>query len=184
MLISGPLRHHFPYTSRSVQKNVTITHSVLEATRDAEAVVIATEWKEFKTIDWKAVYAQMSKPAFLFDGRLLVNADELRQIGFRVCLTPTPKRLQQALTSLPVRRYLPSVAEKSFESPRVHVLHRLPFRVPANIYLDPSFNCRTPLYIRRSRWTHQLCVCPSLLNCHCEVVNPAAREQSQSGKLV
>ncbi|KAF9516107.1 hypothetical protein BS47DRAFT_1376070 [Hydnum rufescens UP504] len=67
-----------------IQKNVTITHSVLEATRDVEAVIIATEWREFKLIDWHAVYAQMSKPAFLFDGRLLVNPDELRQIGFRV----------------------------------------------------------------------------------------------------
>jgi UDPglucose 6-dehydrogenase len=67
---------------------------VLEATRDAEAVVIATGWKEFKTIDWKAVYAQMSKPAFLFDGRLLVDADELCRIGFRVCASPMDKILE------------------------------------------------------------------------------------------
>lgn len=67
-----------------VQKSVTITHSVLEATKGAEAVVIATEWPEFKKVDWAAVYAQMSKPAFIFDGRLIVDATELRKIGFRV----------------------------------------------------------------------------------------------------
>lgn len=67
-----------------VQKSVTITHSVLEATKGAEAVVIATEWPEFKKVDWAAVYAQMSKPAFVFDGRLIIDAAELRKIGFRV----------------------------------------------------------------------------------------------------
>lgn len=69
----------------TVQKSVTITHSVLHATKGAEAVVIATEWPEFKKVDWTAVYDQMNKPAFIFDGRLLVNAGELRKIGFRVC---------------------------------------------------------------------------------------------------
>lgn len=67
-----------------IQKGVTITHSVLEATKGAEAVVIATEWPEFKKVDWSAVYAQMSKPAFVFDGRLIVDSQALRKIGFRV----------------------------------------------------------------------------------------------------
>jgi hypothetical protein len=58
----------------------------MDACTKAEAIVIATEWKEFRQIDWKTVYAQMNKPAFVFDGRLLVDADELRQIGFTVRL--------------------------------------------------------------------------------------------------
>lgn len=70
--------------ARKVQRQVTICSSALEACRNAEAVVIATEWAEFKTIDWQAAYAGMNKPAFVFDGRLLVNADELRAIGFKV----------------------------------------------------------------------------------------------------
>jgi len=67
-----------------IQKSVTITHSVLDATKGAEAVVVATEWPEFKNVDWAAVYNQMNKPAFIFDGRLLLDARELREIGFRV----------------------------------------------------------------------------------------------------
>lgn len=51
---------------------------------DAEAVVIATEWNEFKSIAWEEVYAHMNKPAFVFDGRMLVDADKLRAIGFKV----------------------------------------------------------------------------------------------------
>ena len=47
-------------------------------------MIIATEWKEFKTIDWQAVYNGMNKPAFVFDGRLLVDVDALKKIGFKV----------------------------------------------------------------------------------------------------
>ena len=67
-----------------VQKQVTICSSALHACKNAEAVVIATEWKEFKEIDWEKVYEGMNKPAFVFDGRLLVDAEKLRKIGFRV----------------------------------------------------------------------------------------------------
>lgn len=68
----------------TVKKQVTITGSALEAAKSAEAVVIATEWKEFKEIDWDAVYAGMNKPAFVFDGRLIVDVEKLRKIGFKV----------------------------------------------------------------------------------------------------
>ncbi|KAF8585616.1 UDP-glucose dehydrogenase [Ramaria rubella] len=67
-----------------IKKQVKISTSAMDACRNAEAIVIATEWKEFKEIDWKEVYARMNKPAFLFDGRLLVDAEKLREIGFKV----------------------------------------------------------------------------------------------------
>jgi len=67
-----------------IKKQVTISKSAIDACRNAEAIVIATEWKEFKEIDWQAIYVQMNKPAFLFDGRLLVDAEKLREIGFKV----------------------------------------------------------------------------------------------------
>jgi len=67
-----------------VKKQVTICHSAIEACKNAEAVVIATEWKEFLEIEWEEVYKGMNKPAFVFDGRLLVDAEKLMKIGFKV----------------------------------------------------------------------------------------------------
>ena len=64
---------------------MTICRSAIEACKNAEAVVIATEWKEFLEIDWEEVYKGMNKPAFVFDGRLLVDAEKLTKIGFKVC---------------------------------------------------------------------------------------------------
>ncbi|KAF8639155.1 hypothetical protein AX17_001644 [Amanita inopinata Kibby_2008] len=68
----------------SIQNQVTICSSALGACKGAEAVVIATEWKEFLDIDWEEVYRNMNKPAFVFDGRLVVDAEKLTRIGFKV----------------------------------------------------------------------------------------------------
>lgn len=76
-----------------IQKQVSIHDSALAACKNAEAVVIATEWKEFTQIDWETVYKGMSKPAFVFDGRLLVDAEALRKIGFTVVSIGRGERL-------------------------------------------------------------------------------------------
>ncbi|CAK5268407.1 unnamed protein product [Mycena citricolor] len=74
----------------TIKKQVKIYSSAFDACKDAEAVVIATEWKEFKEIDWAEVYKHMKKPAFVFDGRLLVDADALTKIGFKVTTIGRP----------------------------------------------------------------------------------------------
>ncbi|KAJ7280427.1 UDP-glucose/GDP-mannose dehydrogenase [Mycena rebaudengoi] len=74
----------------ATKKQVTICASALEACKNAEAIVIATEWKEFKEIDWVEVYKHMKKPAFVFDGRLLVDAEALTKIGFKVTTIGRP----------------------------------------------------------------------------------------------
>jgi len=61
---------------------VTICDDAYEATKDAHAVLILTEWDEFKALDFKNIYDQMNLPAFLFDGRNLLDLDALRAIGF------------------------------------------------------------------------------------------------------
>ncbi|GAL65026.1 UDP-glucose dehydrogenase [Algibacter lectus] len=56
--------------------------SAYEATNDAHAIAIMTEWDEFKTYDWKTIYSNMKKPAFIFDGRNILDKAEMEQIGF------------------------------------------------------------------------------------------------------
>ncbi len=41
-----------------------------------------TEWDEFKDLDWEKVYEEMLKPAFLFDGRRLLDRKTKEDIGF------------------------------------------------------------------------------------------------------
>jgi UDPglucose 6-dehydrogenase len=44
--------------------------------------VILTEWDAFKTLDFARIYASMKKPAFVFDGRNILDLEALRKIGF------------------------------------------------------------------------------------------------------
>ncbi|WP_179354453.1 nucleotide sugar dehydrogenase [Winogradskyella vidalii] len=53
-----------------------------DTTKDAHAVAIMTEWDEFKTYDWKKIYDNMKKPAFIFDGRNILDKEEMTKIGF------------------------------------------------------------------------------------------------------
>uniref|UniRef100_A0A914DYC4 UDP-glucose 6-dehydrogenase n=1 Tax=Acrobeloides nanus TaxID=290746 RepID=A0A914DYC4_9BILA len=67
-----------------VDKLVTIHSCPYEAAKDAHAVVVLTEWDEFKTLDYEKIYENMQKPASIFDGRLILDQANLRNIGFRV----------------------------------------------------------------------------------------------------
>lgn len=64
------------------KSDLQVVNSPYEACKDAHAIAILTEWDEFKTYDWQKIYASMQKPAFVFDGRNLLNKKELEQIGF------------------------------------------------------------------------------------------------------
>lgn len=78
----------------SIKKSVTIHSDALSACKGAEAIVVATEWKEFRDIDWQVVYDSMNKPAFVFDGRMLLDAQKLREIGFNVTVIGRGDNLQ------------------------------------------------------------------------------------------
>ena len=53
-----------------------------KAVEGSHAVAILTEWDEFISYDWKRIYDSMQKPAFIFDGRNILNKDKIESIGF------------------------------------------------------------------------------------------------------
>jgi UDPglucose 6-dehydrogenase len=53
-----------------------------EACKNAHAIAVLTEWDEFKEYDWQRIYDTMLKPAFIFDGRNLLDAKKMSEIGF------------------------------------------------------------------------------------------------------
>jgi UDPglucose 6-dehydrogenase len=61
---------------------VSSYETVYLACENAHAVAILTEWDEFKEYDWQKIYDSMLKPAFVFDGRNLLNAQKMKEIGF------------------------------------------------------------------------------------------------------
>merc|ERR1712050_359253 len=55
-----------------------------EAVESAHAIAVLTEWDEFKQYPYSEFYSAMMKPAFLFDGRGILNHRELEEVGFEV----------------------------------------------------------------------------------------------------
>ncbi|MDM8532980.1 UDP-glucose 6-dehydrogenase [Anaerolineales bacterium HSG25] len=55
-----------------------------KAAQDAHAIGLMTEWKMFADLDYQKVYDSMVKPAFIFDGRNILDHQKLFEIGFNV----------------------------------------------------------------------------------------------------
>ncbi|KAG0151222.1 hypothetical protein CROQUDRAFT_651435 [Cronartium quercuum f. sp. fusiforme G11] len=66
------------------RQQITVCKSAEEACVGASGIVVATEWDEFKTLDWVKIHKSVEKPATVFDGRLILDAKALRKIGFKV----------------------------------------------------------------------------------------------------
>ncbi|WP_419645739.1 UDP-glucose 6-dehydrogenase [Victivallis vadensis] len=55
-----------------------------DAVKGAHAIALLTEWDSFRKLDYRRIYDLMEKPAFLFDGRNLLDHRKLYEIGFNV----------------------------------------------------------------------------------------------------
>jgi UDPglucose 6-dehydrogenase len=64
------------------RKGVTAFEEAYAACKNAHAIAILTEWDEFKDYDWQKIYEAMEKPAFVFDGRNVLDRKKLTDIGF------------------------------------------------------------------------------------------------------
>ena len=53
-----------------------------EALDGAHAIAVLTEWDEFISYDWAKIKEGMKKPSFVFDGRKLLDRNELNKLGF------------------------------------------------------------------------------------------------------
>jgi UDPglucose 6-dehydrogenase len=72
------------YDLEELAKRVTFEVDPYLAAQKAHAVAILTEWPEYARLDYARIYDSMIKPAFLFDGRNLLDPKQLYEIGFNV----------------------------------------------------------------------------------------------------
>ena len=71
---------------RSAEENrrlLKVVNTPMEAAENAYAIAIMTEWDEFKYYDWEDIFSRMLKPAFVFDGRRLLDKEKMDSIGFK-----------------------------------------------------------------------------------------------------
>jgi UDPglucose 6-dehydrogenase len=78
------LRVHDPQAmekARAVLQNVTYVADMNDVAEGCDALVIATEWPEFKKLDLEKARKNLTHP-ILFDGRNLFDVDEMERLGF------------------------------------------------------------------------------------------------------
>ena len=66
-----------------VLTRLKICDELYESLKDSNAVAICTEWDEFKNINWNEVKTKMDKDFLVFDGRNVINKENLNSLGFK-----------------------------------------------------------------------------------------------------
>jgi UDPglucose 6-dehydrogenase len=67
-----------------VREHVTIAPDAYAAAAQTHAIAVLTEWDEFRRLDMGRVLAGMQRPAFVFDGRNILDVARLTSLGFEV----------------------------------------------------------------------------------------------------
>jgi UDPglucose 6-dehydrogenase len=67
-----------------LSEGVEFTKDPYQAAEGAHAVAVLTEWVQFAELDYQRIYDSMAHPAFIFDGRNILDHDRLYEIGFNV----------------------------------------------------------------------------------------------------
>ena len=75
-------RGHSENEIKSKLVNLRISGKAEDACMKAHALAVITDWDEFQTQDFIKIYTQMEKPAFVFDGRKILDHNQLQSIGF------------------------------------------------------------------------------------------------------
>ena len=65
--------------------------SIEEASKDSDAIVVLTEWKEFYNINWDFLYTIMRKPSWVFDTRSCIDNEKAKKAGFNVWILGNSK---------------------------------------------------------------------------------------------
>jgi len=65
-------------------EHISFEKDPYRAAEGAHAIALITEWPEYATLDYQRIYDSMTKPAFIFDGRNLLDFDHLFKMGFEI----------------------------------------------------------------------------------------------------
>jgi len=69
---------------KEYENDIEYEEDPYKAAKDAHAIAILTEWDLYKNLDYQKIYKAMEKPAFIFDGRNILDHEQLFNIGFEV----------------------------------------------------------------------------------------------------
>ena len=75
---------------KGVAEQVIFEPDPYAAAKGAHAIAVVTEWPQYAELDYEAIYQTMVHPAFVFDGRNIIDREKLYEIGFNVYAVGKP----------------------------------------------------------------------------------------------
>ncbi len=72
------------YNLKKEQKNITFEKDIVQAANKADAIVILTDWEQYKNLNWEQIYKIMRKPAWVFDTRRVLSIETLKELKLNV----------------------------------------------------------------------------------------------------
>jgi len=89
-----------PYALDNFKANLKEASQIVEfegdpyiAAQESHAIAILTEWPQYTELDYRKIFASMTQPAFIFDGRNILDHEMLYDIGFNVLAVGKPSRI-------------------------------------------------------------------------------------------
>ncbi len=67
-----------------IKGEIDFVEDPYDAACGCDAIAVMTEWEIYRNLDYQEVFSSMRKPAFLFDGRNILDHHELQEIGYNV----------------------------------------------------------------------------------------------------
>ena len=67
-----------------LSKNLSLSSNVYEACLETDALLIMTEWEEFKSLNFREISKKMRRPSWVFDTRNIINSEEAKEAGLNV----------------------------------------------------------------------------------------------------
>jgi UDPglucose 6-dehydrogenase len=72
---------------------IEICSDAYQALKGAHGMLVLTEWNEFRDLDFAKIFNGMHKPAWIFDGRNVLDMAKLRSLGFYVYSIGKPESI-------------------------------------------------------------------------------------------
>ena len=64
--------------------NISHSDDILLSAKDADALIIITEWEDYRKINWEKIAKSMRKPSWVFDTRGIVDFEEVKASGINI----------------------------------------------------------------------------------------------------
>jgi len=77
---------------KGLEGKVSYVKDPYKAVKGCQAIAVITEWDLYRNLDYDKIFRQMIKPAFIFDGRNILDQKRCFEIGFNVYPVGKPGR--------------------------------------------------------------------------------------------